>query len=242
MCAGMTADRLGQIAENEGTHFWFTARLRIVAHAWRDIPLPPQPAILDVGCGTGTILRTLASTPTAIGVDPLRQHLSTSPEGPHFVQGSATSLPIRTGSIDLATAFDVIEHLDDIKALREVRRVIRPTGHLIVTVPAGPRLWSTRDQDAGHLRRYTRRTLNDALHNASFKVTVCTPFQGALLPLLIASRLAGRNRPAARDMEDQPPRLVNTALSRITAAEAALAERGIRPPWGSSLLAVARAA
>jgi len=237
----MTADRLDRIAETEGNHFWFTARRRIVADAWARLSLPPDPKVLDVGCGTGANLRELAPNADAIGLDPLRHHLRGSlRRGPCFVQGSALALPIRGSSIDLALALDVIEHIDDVASLHELHRVIRPRGHLIVTVPAGPWLWSRRDDDAGHLRRYTRETLCTSLRSGGFDVRRCSPFHGALLPLLIASRLAGRVAPYTRDLEDQPPSVVNSVLSRVTAMEASLAERGIMAPWGSSLLAVAR--
>ncbi len=63
-------------------------------------------------------------------------------------------LPMRSGSIDLVVAFDVLEHiLDDAAALREVERVLRPGGCLLVTVPADMDLWSAHDEAVGHVRR-----------------------------------------------------------------------------------------
>jgi SAM-dependent methyltransferase len=237
----MTIERLDRIAEIERTHFWFTARRRIVHDALRRLSLPDPTAIVDAGCGTGTILHGLAGGGARIGIDPLGEHLGAAATGtrPAFLRGTITSLPMRADSTDVVLALDVLEHVDDVTALAEVRRILRPTGHLVLTVPAGPRLWSARDDEAGHLRRYTRASIRAALRATGFEVDRCSAFHGALLPLLVASRVAGRRSTTTRDMEDNPRPVVNRILSAVTGAEAAFAERGLRPPVGSSLIVIA---
>jgi SAM-dependent methyltransferase len=237
----MTIERLDRIAEIETTHFWFTARRRIVHDALRRLSLPDPTVIVDAGCGTGTVLSGLPGGGARIGIDPLGEHLGTAatPTGPAFLRGTITDLPLRSDSADVVLALDVLEHVDDVAGLAEVRRVLRPTGHLALTVPAGPRLWSTRDDKAGHLRRYTRASIRAVLEAGGFEIDRCSAFHGALLPLLVASRIAGRRSTATRDMEDKPRPVVNRLLSAITGAEAALAERGLRLPIGSSIIVIA---
>ena len=73
------------------------------------------------------------------------------------VEGSVEELPFEDDSFDFAVCLDVIEHLDDdLQTLRELRRVVRPGGRLLVTVPAYPSLWSSHDVVNHHRRRYTR--------------------------------------------------------------------------------------
>ena len=77
------------------------------------------------------------------------------------MQGSITELPLPDDRFDFAVCLDVIEHIDDdLRALRELHRVVRPGGTLLVTVPAYQWLWSEHDVINHHKRRYTRKTLS----------------------------------------------------------------------------------
>jgi hypothetical protein len=69
-------------------------------------------------------------------------------------------------------------------------------------VPAMPWLWSYRDEDAGHLRRYTRRRLNRLLVGAQLRVREMRYYQCLLFPLVAVTRLFGRKRPGLRDFEE----------------------------------------
>lgn len=106
-----------------------------------------------------------------------------------------------------------------------------------MTVPAHQWMWSHRDVDAGHLRRYSASRLRATLEGCGFEVAELASYQWVLLPVLAASRLAGRRRPGVRDAEDRPGPVVNRTLAAITRVESALFNRGIRPKFGSSLVA-----
>lgn len=236
----MKRRRLEVIRAQEAEHFWFTARRRIVLAACADSSVASDPTVLDVGCGTGVFVGSVAGHGTAIGVDLHSPHQLEAAPGVQYLRGSAEQVPIRGESVDLVLALDVLEHVDDARCLREIRRVLRPGGVVVATVPAHQALWSFRDDDAGHLRRYSRPALRAALAASAFDVERCSFFHGALLPALAVARVIGRRRPHVRNLEDNPPGALNRILSRVTAAEAGLAERNVRPPIGSSLLAVAR--
>src|ERR1700730_8400269 len=79
-------------------------------------------------------------------------------------QGGAESLPFEDGSFDLVTALDVLEHLDDdALALREIGRVLRPGGCLLMSVPAHKFMWGDQDEVNLHRRRYVAPEVRDRL-------------------------------------------------------------------------------
>ncbi len=181
---------------------------------------------------------------TVVGIDALPEALEAAgraaPEA-RLLLADASHLPLETGRYDGILLLDVVEHTDDRAALAEAFRVLRPGGWAAVTVPAMPCLWSYRDADAGHLRRYTRRGLGRTLREAGFSVERLAYYQFFLFPLVAIARFAGRRHPHARDREEQPSRVLNGALTRINLLEARLST-AFRWPFGSSLVAVCRSA
>src|SRR5262245_61971007 len=156
--------------------------------------------LLDLGCGTGGVLPHLAPYGEAIGLDP-------APEAAKYcrqrevpmVVGSGLELPFADGSFDAVLALDVIEHVaDDVALLREARRVLRPGGVLLVTVPALPWLWSSHDDVNHHFRRYTLTTLQQSLGRGGFRRERVSYYNATLLPLAIARKFIQR---LARDDE-----------------------------------------
>lgn len=156
-----------------------------------------------------------------------------------LVQAEASHLPFEKNVFDAVLLLDILEHVNDRAALREVRSILRPRGIAIMTVPALPWLWSYRDKAAGHLRRYTREGLRQLIVQSGFEVQEISYYQFILLPMLVMTRLLGRKGPAIRDMEDQPHWLVNRALTWINRREVAL-RPVISWPCGSSIVAVFR--
>ena len=89
----------------------------------------------------------------------------------------------------------MIEHVEDEQgALREMLRVVRPGGSLVITVPAYQWLWSNHDVINHHFRRYTSRTLSRATTKAGWKTVRLSYFNAALLPVAIPYRLFARAR------------------------------------------------
>jgi hypothetical protein len=110
---------------------------------------------------------------------------------------------------------------------------------VLVSVPAFQRLWSFRDVDAGHLRRYSRQGLEDVVRRSGLVVERVTYYQWTLFPVLAVVRLAMRGRRPLRDAEERVPRLVNALLTIVNGVEARAARR-VDLPWGSSLFVRAR--
>lgn len=240
---GFSAERLAAIAEMEREHFWFAGRRALVEAMLEPLGSDERP-LLDVGCGTGSFATILAASGRrVIGLDQRPEGLASArarlgPEsGASFVLGDAERMPFESDTFGGALALDVLEHLDDQRALAELARVVAPNGWVLVTVPALPALWSRRDELAGHLRRYTRRSLVRALEGAGLRVEALRAYQFALLPLVGLSRLFGRYTLKSRELEDKPLPAVNRALGWLNRAEV---RSGVRWPIGSSLAALGR--
>src|SRR3954468_11187860 len=225
-------------------HWWYRGRRRVLAAVVHGIPLPPpgQTRVLDAGCGSGRTLDDLARLGEAHGTELNPLGVEAARRRGHEVrEGRVEEIPHADASFDLATCLDVIEHTDDdVRSLRELRRVTRPGGALVVTVPAYPRLWSRHDEVNGHRRRYTRRTLRRAAEAAGWEVERMTGFNVVYLAPAALVRIARRDeRGGGSELELTPPAL-DFLLELPLRLEAALVRRGVDLPTGLSLLGVLR--
>ena len=131
--------------------------------------------VLELGCGTGTFSALLSQrgyNVTAIDIDEefVRSARMANVDNPSvsFVVADLCRMPVNK-KYDTAIMLDVLEHLEhDIQVLRDLRRILRPAGMLVVKVPATPRLFGTLDEAVGHYRRYTKDSLTNALSSAGF--------------------------------------------------------------------------
>ena len=226
-------------------HWWYRGRRRIVLDVVRSLPLPDDARILDAGCGSGRNLVELARFGTAFGLEPSRRsaEVARGRGAGEVVEAGIEAMPFEDASFDLVTCLDVIEHIDDdVAALRQLRRVARGGGFLLVTVPAYPRLWSSHDEANQHRRRYTRAELLRRAASVGWIPRRTTHFNALLLPVAMAWRLGERlrsNGPAAAISElERTPEAVNWLLEQPLRAESALLRTGRRIPAGLSLVAV----
>lgn len=242
---GLSPERLRAIARMERDHFWFAGRGRVVEHLLNGILQRKGPmAVLDVGCGTGYTAALLSGKGARVvgidlGIESLAEAAISNPSS-LFLRADASAIPFENETFDMVIMLDALEHIpDDRSALREIFRVLRSGGVLLMTLPAFPWLWSYRDEQAGHHRRYTRRNLEELLAAVGFELEEICYHQRVLLPLVACSRFFGRMRPALRDVEEAPAPAVNAALKALSVFEAGL-PKYLPWPWGSSLAAVCR--
>lgn len=257
----MNPSEYSRMHELETHYWWFVGRRRLIARLLRDA-LPASTTglqLVDLGCGTGANLPMLRESVgpegSVFGLDfsPLALRFARDEIGlsqVHLSQGDAMRLPLRDGCADCVTMLDVLEHLpDDACALGEVRRVLRPGGALILSVPAYQHLWSAHDEALHHFRRYERAQLGRVLRRAGLHIEKLSFAMSAMPPIAWFWRRFvlpyGPQRPRDAQRHSQGavlpavPPWANDLLTRYLAAEGKLiARRPLR--FGTSLVAVAR--
>jgi SAM-dependent methyltransferase len=153
-------------------HWWYRGRRRVIRAELDRLPLPAAPRILDAGCGSGRTLVELAGyggVLSGIELNTDAAQLARDRGLGEVRVGRLEELPWEDAVFDLITCLDVIEHVpDDVVALGELRRVARPGGWLLVTVPAYQALWSRHDEANHHFRRYSRSMLRAAARSAGW--------------------------------------------------------------------------
>jgi SAM-dependent methyltransferase len=242
--AAMTHDELHAMLSSDEDHWWYRGRRRVLRAELDRLPLPADARLLDAGCGSGRTLDELARYGRVAGVDLSPEAVGAARRRGHEdVQvGRVEALPFADATFDVVTCLDVVEHTPDDRAtLAELRRVTRPGGLLIVTVPAYQSLWSWHDEVNLHYRRYDSASLRTAAAAGGWSVVGDTHFNGLLLLPAAAVRVAQRHRRAhAHSDLDLTPRALNRVLELPLRLESRLLASGGRLPAGLSLLAVLR--
>lgn len=228
-------------------HWWYRGRRRIIRSELDKLPLPAGAQVLDAGCGSGRTLAELQPYGEVYGIELNPDAAAIAKDrGIGDVRiGRLEALPWADRTFDLVTCLDVIEHTPDDRAtLRELRRVTKPGGWLLVTVPAYQALWSSHDEANHHYRRYGREMLAAAATGAGWDLERMTSFNSLLLAPAAAMRLAQRrqNHRSGAPKHDPALRLgppwLNDALEQPLRLEARWLARGRTLPLGLSLLAV----
>lgn len=240
----MDEHALEVVAAVERTHWWYRARRRILgAVVDRRVPRgSPGARVLDLGCGTGANFEVVASRGISIGCDSSRLALSFASERGDYaglIGGDGTALPFADHSFHGVFATDILEHLDDAAAAVEIRRVLRPRGWAVITVPAFQSLWGPQDEASHHLRRYTRSSLVAVLGKAGLRVSYVSYMNAALfVPIWLVRRTVNALGLPVASENTMHPAWANGILEKIFGVEAHLLPR-VSLPFGVSLLCVA---
>jgi len=224
-------------AEADAEGWWSRGRTDVIKSL---LPAPDGVGrLLDVGSGWGAVTCRLEGWGEVTGVEPSEvARDEAARRGIRVLEGRAEQLPVADGSVDIAIASDVIEHLpDDVAAVRELARVLRPGGLALITVPAYPRLMGAHDHALGHYRRYTRKALAAAVAAGGMHLTRITHFNMLLFPFALPVRMLGRGREARADAPSAPGPL-DAVFYRVFRAERGLLRR-FNLPVGLSLAALA---
>ena len=234
-----------RMAEVDELHWWYRARRKVLeALIERDIPLPKDACILEVGCGTGHNLKMLEKFGTVDGVeiDAEARALAEKRLGRKISPARLPELRgIPKGRYDLVAALDVVEHIeDDRAAIDGLGSRLKPGGKLLLTVPAHQWMWSAHDELNHHKRRYSKRQLARLIQDSPLRLDKIGYFNSILFPLAVGARLAARLTGGGGGDDKLPPKPVNYLFERAFAAERGLVGR-IPLPAGLSLFAIASA-
>jgi len=227
----------------ENAHWWFRARRRILLDRLMKLVSPGGGnLVVEIGCATGGNLAALARHYGVLGIEPDAGAADRAREksGAEVIVGG---LPECAASVPPAAAavlcLDVLEHVeDDTGSLERLYAAMRPGAVLLVTVPAGPGLFSAHDRALGHRRRYARSELAGKLSSAGFEVSFISHFNTLLFPAAWLWRKIRGDRGGGTDLA-VPPAPLNWLLGRVFGIERLLL-RAARLPVGLSLLAEAR--
>src|ERR1700730_14462151 len=228
----------------EETHWWYQALHRLIFQTLEaELPDWRTKEIVDVGCGTGAILKQVVNRERNVGIDLAPQAISFCRQrGLNNVQqGDIHALPFLDASFDAVICSSVLYHqwVSDVEgALREMHRVLRPGGTLLIVVPAFPFLHSAHDEVVMTARRFRKREIRQLLRKQNFKVRRLTYWTTFLFPLAVAARTLGGSK-MGRDFETAGASFSQRVLAQIMALSLRLL-RDIALPIGVALLAVAR--
>ena len=235
-------------AAAEERHFWFRA-LRRQSHALLTTALGGRTPrlIIDCGTGTGRNLEWLRAFGPAVGVElsPTGLAVARAHARP-VIKGTITQLPFDDQVADVASSFDVLyslNHADADRAVREMWRVLRPGGVVIINVAALDILRGSHSVLTQEQQRFSKRSLTTLVSGAGFRVERLTFSHMSSFPIALAVRAAERLTGRAGTASDAdlkvPPAPINAVFDGLLRLEAAWLRLG-NLPIGSSLLMVAR--
>lgn len=235
---------LAEMYSVEWTHWWFAGKRVLFRRLLRERLARPGLRILDVGCGTGAVAVDFGGCGWLCASDrsPDALAFARSRGVDNVVASDAGRLPFASESFDLVLAFDIIEHVDDDRAmLRELRRVLRPGGAVAIHVPAWPSLWSRHDEVLEHRRRYTRHALTRLIGDCDLRAEHLGWASAAIFLPAVAMRSVQRLGIGSDDEHTDLyglPGPLNALMLGVYRAESVLATT-VGLPFGLSLAAIA---
>jgi len=233
-----------QMAKLDASHWWFTARRRILDGVIERIVMPPKDArILELGAGTGHNLAMLSrfGRVEASELDPVARELASVRFGRPVVEAALPDLSMfPAASYDMVALLDVLEHVPDDKgSLAAIFERLKPGGALLLTVPINPWMWSAHDVAHHHHRRYRTAEIRNLALAAGYEIDLLSPFNSLLFPPIAAVRLAGKLTGKDDSDDAMPSAPVNKILDTVFGLERGLIGR-VPLPFGVSLVAVLR--
>lgn len=245
---GFKANYFSELARLEDANFWFRSRNQLILWALKEY-CSNFSSFLEIGCGTGYVLSGISKQfPHAIihGSEIFTEGLGFAASRlplVNLMQMDARNVPF-VDEFDVIGAFDVLEHIEeDELVLEQMHAALKHQGFMLLTVPQHTWLWSSSDEYACHVRRYTSLDLHKKIESAGFKILRSTSFITTLLPFMMASRflqmkvVGGKFDPAA-ELRIHP--WLNFLFSKLFHLEFLLIKANINLPVGGSRLIVAK--
>ena len=211
----MDTAELRLLTSLEDRHWWYKERRAILRRELRRLPYPGR--ALDIGAAGGGNTRVLEAhgwQAVALEYSDSAVYVARS-RGIRVMRADARVLPILSGTCDLVTAFDVLEHIEeDYLAAAEITRVLQPGGTALITVPCDMALWSAHDDAVGHVRRYSRSELANLIQKAGLTVEKMWSWNVLLRPAVAMRRKAS----TGSDLDEVSPP-ANGLLTAVVVAE-----------------------
>lgn len=228
--------------------FWWFLGMRKIAETFIRGYVKPRDdnKVLDAGCGGGGKFKMLSQYGKVYGIDISSEALkySKSRNLAEVSYGSVEKIPMGNNEFDLVNCNDVLYHSDvgnDILAIREFNRVLKPGGILFLREAAYDWLRGHNDKVVWVKRRYSKKELISKLESNGFEVLRASYVNCFLFPIALVVRIFERATDRSDIPEDiyQPPFLLNSLFTAVLYAEAAVLSF-INLPFGLSIACVAK--
>ncbi len=230
-------------------HPWWAARASLTIALLNELDIRPPARVLDAGCGWGVTLKALERRGYQVaGMDVSRHALERLDRpGRTLIEANLSeTIDNQTAAFDAVLTLDVIEHVDDDRAVVSgLARLVVPGGVVVLSVPAQPTLFSEFDTIQGHRRRYLPESLTAVFEGTGLILERLFWWGSWLTPILERQRSRPRSVAGESAAETYrrylqlPPWPLSWALRLPFAWEQPRALRG-RLQTGTSLFAVAR--
>lgn len=233
------------IFKNEETHFFYVSNHQIILSLIKKYsPKKRSLKILDVGCGTGLLTKKLTSFGEVIGIDISDEALKYAKKrGVRLKKASVNKLPFKSGSFELVVCIDVINHqdVDSEKALRQMYRVLKKGGLLVIRSQANRWLRLNHDKHVKLKERYDKGQLLRKLERAGFKIIKLSYTNLLLLPLAALRSLLDQLNKGKKIKSGvgRLPKPINQLLILSLIWEASVLDR-FDLPFGQALIAVCK--
>lgn len=240
----MDERKIVEMFDKEDTYWWFVARRSMVLSLLHTYVKRGTP-LLDAGCGTGLLTKTIEHlykvTATDFSETSLKLMRKRHPKARIIQTNLEKKLPFQSQEFTGVTLLDVLEHIDDEKALTQLHRVMKQNGILLITVPAYPWLFSYWDILHQHKRRYTKEQLTEILQRKGFSIVHVSYFNTTLFPFILLVRMLKSIFQRHNESSDcyELPFKANKLLSQLFSLETNFVTTHTLP-FGLSLLVVAK--
>jgi SAM-dependent methyltransferase len=236
---------LTEYSKYQKDYWWATVRREIISELIEmHISCWKKGSVLDIGCGSGGNLRYIERFGCPIGIDADMEEVvkAKEEEGARVAVADAEKIPFKRDVFSIVSLQDVLEHLyNPEECLNEVRRVCRPGGLIVITVPAYQFLFNpVADED--HRKRYIAREVADMVHAAGFEIIKLSYFNTFLFPLMLSQRLLQKAMLAMKKGENFFPKYP-TRFGRLFRSIFELEMRPLRFmdfPFGGSVLCICK--
>jgi SAM-dependent methyltransferase len=201
-----------------------------------------SPVIVEIGCSSGFLLKKLLNNfpkATIIGADIVREplyRLSKQLPGLPLIRFDLLKCSLPADIADVIIMLNVLEHIeDDIEALKQAYRLLKPGGYLIIEVPACQFLYDAYDAKLRHYRRYSMKELHSKLFKAGFVVERSSHLGFFLFPVFAMVKLVNKFFRSGEDgdiiVREQAAKTSNSILLRfVMALESSLS--ALKFPFG----------
>jgi SAM-dependent methyltransferase len=174
-------------------HFWIRRRFDVFRRLAGNL-IPIAGEIAEIGCGHGLLQRQIEETygreVTGFDLNEFALKQSLARLSNIFCYDIHQQDPSLRQRFDLVFLFDVLEHMaDEDQFLRAVMFHLAPGGKLVLNVPAGKWAYSAYDEAAGHVRRYSLRSLQDTARRNRLQIAKSSYWGLPLAPTLLLRRL-----------------------------------------------------